>query len=197
MTPRSPTQLQRVLTIIRKGQTATHWTEIRGETSQSPSLRRYSGYMQGLQQLLVVSRDFSPNIISCPHPPALKLDIFQAQSRNDRGEQLKPLWLAKSWQANLFTFTELFHLEGSPFSSITGTALALKKESCGNPPFSKSNCPLPPKQIKHDITKGFSPAHVQANRVSVNPQITWLIFPAKLDWPKKFKRKGGKDTLVL
>lgn len=79
------------------------------------------------------------------------------------GEQLKPLWLAKSWQANLFTFTELLHLEGSPFSSITGPAIALKKESCRNPLFSKNSCPLPPKQIKHSFTKGLSPAHVQAD----------------------------------
>lgn len=123
--------------------------------------------------------------------------FFRAQSRSDKGGgQLKPLWLAKSWQANLFTFTELFHLGGSPFSSVTGTAFALKKESCWNTPFSKSSSPLPSKRIKHDMTKGFSPAHVQADTDSVNPQIAWWLFPAQLDWPKKFKRRG-KDTLVL
>lgn len=53
------------------------------------------------------------------------------------GGQLKPLWLAKSWQMNLLTFTELLHLGGSPFSSVTGTASALKKESCGNSLFSE------------------------------------------------------------
>lgn len=117
-----------MLTVFRRGQTATYWTEIHRKRSQSHCLRRCSGYMQRLQQLLVVSRGFALNIISCPHPPALKLDIFSELSPGMiEGGQLKLLWLAKSWQANLFTFTEPLHLGGSPFSSVTGTASALKK----------------------------------------------------------------------
>lgn len=75
------------------------------------------------------------------------------------GGQLKPLWLAKSWQTNS-AFTELLHLGGSPFSSVTGTALALKKRSCGNPPFSKSSSPLPSKQIKYMTKASPSPCTV-------------------------------------
>lgn len=132
--------------------------------------------MQGLQQLLSAARDFGPNRVACllfpPFCPQAGRPSKLGPGVMEWG-QLKPLLLARSWQANLiYTHwaTPPWRLSAQ-FCSRNG--ISLKKESHGNPPFSKSSCLLTSTRIKDNVPKGFSPAHIQAERGSVNPKVAW------------------------
>lgn len=181
-----------------RGQTVTHWTERRGEKGWSHTVRRGSGSMQGRQQLLVAARDFAPNraacLLSSPSCPQAGRPSKLSPGVMEWG-QMKPLWLARSWQAIIFTPIGLSRLGDSLFGSVAGPALVLKRE-----PWKST---LLKEQLSFSIYKNQGR---RAQRLLPSSCIGWqrlcqptdcLVmgssFPAKLPWPKGFKSRGGGE----
>lgn len=118
------------LIVIGRGWTVTYRTETRGETRCSHSVRRGSGSMQSLwcfwqqQGTLLPTEHF----VSCSRLSALKLGVPPSlvQVWWSRASWSPCGWLRAGKQI-FFTPTRILHPRDSPFSSLAGTVLALKK----------------------------------------------------------------------